>query len=138
MVASQRDEIAQAETAIGQLTVAVDEVARTASATRDNAQVVDDKTQSGKVKIVQTIKTIEALKSELQASEQGVGELATKINSISSVLDVIRDIADQTNLLALNAAIEAARAGENGRGFPVVADEVRGAGSSHTGIDQRY
>ena len=125
VVAKQRDEIGQAATAIGQLTIAVDEVARIASTTRDNAHVVDEKTQSGRIKVVQTIKTIEALKSELSASEQGVGELATRINSISSVLDVIRDIADQTNLLALNAAIEAARAGENGRGFAVVADEVR-------------
>ena len=125
VVAKQRDEIAQAATAIGQLTIAVDEVARTASSTRDNAQVVDDKTQSGKLKVVQTIKTIEALKSELNASEQGVEDLAVRIDSISSVLDVIREIAEQTNLLALNAAIEAARAGENGRGFAVVADEVR-------------
>lgn len=125
VVAKQRDEIAQAATAIGQLTIAVDEVARTASSTRDNAQVVDDKTQSGKLKVVQTIKTIEALKSELNTSEQGVEDLAVLIDSISSVLDVIREIAEQTNLLALNAAIEAARAGENGRGFAVVADEVR-------------
>ncbi|XAW90505.1 methyl-accepting chemotaxis protein [Vibrio sp. CDRSL-10 TSBA] len=124
-IEQQSDQVNLAATAVSELTSAIDEVARSANSTSDNAEVVDSKTQQGKVKIVETISTVDTLKNEIQLSEQSVIALADSIRQISSVLDVIRNIADQTNLLALNAAIEAARAGENGRGFAVVADEVR-------------
>ena len=124
-IEQQSDQVNLAATAVSELTSAIDEVARSANSASDNAEVVDSKTQQGKVKIVETISTVDTLKNEIQLSEQSVIALADSIRQISSVLDVIRNIADQTNLLALNAAIEAARAGENGRGFAVVADEVR-------------
>ncbi|QXO18910.1 methyl-accepting chemotaxis protein [Vibrio ostreae] len=124
-IEQQSDQVNLAATAVSELTSAIDEVARSANSASNNAEVVDSKTQQGKVKIVETISTVDTLKNEIQLSEQSVIALADSIRQISSVLDVIRNIADQTNLLALNAAIEAARAGENGRGFAVVADEVR-------------
>jgi methyl-accepting chemotaxis protein len=125
IVVRQNDQIGLAATAVSQLTAAIEEVARTASATSSSSGVVNEKTQVGKIKVTETIQTIELLKSDIQSSESSVIELAEKIKNITAVLDVIRAIAEQTNLLALNAAIEAARAGENGRGFAVVADEVR-------------
>ncbi|WP_213609089.1 methyl-accepting chemotaxis protein [Pseudoalteromonas sp.] len=125
IVVQQNDQIGLAATAVSQLTAAIEEVARTASATSSSSGVVNEKTQVGKIKVTETIQTIELLKSDIQNSESSVIELAEKIKNITAVLDVIRAIAEQTNLLALNAAIEAARAGENGRGFAVVADEVR-------------
>ena len=125
IVIQQSDQIGLAATAVSQLTSAIEEVARTASATSSSAEAVNEKTQNGQTKVTETIQTIELLKSDIQSSEYSVIELAENIKNITAVLDVIRAIADQTNLLALNAAIEAARAGENGRGFAVVADEVR-------------
>lgn len=124
-VVQQSDQLEQAATAVNELTFAIDEVARNASSTSDNAEVADDKTKQGQAKINDSIKTIEALTNDIQLSSSSVTKLALNIQNIGSVLDVIRAIADQTNLLALNAAIEAARAGETGRGFAVVADEVR-------------
>ena len=125
VVVQQNDQIGLAATAVSQLTAAIEEVAKTASATSSSSSIVSDKTQEGKIRVTETIQIIELLKSDIQSSETSVIELSEKIKNITSVLDVIRAIADQTNLLALNAAIEAARAGENGRGFAVVADEVR-------------
>ncbi|SJL84062.1 methyl-accepting chemotaxis protein [Vibrio palustris] len=124
-ITQQSDEVNYAATAVSELTTAIDEVARSANSARDNSEVVDEKSQQGKIKIAETIKTVDLLKNEIGDSEQGVVSLAKEIQNIGKVLSVIREIADQTNLLALNAAIEAARAGENGRGFAVVADEVR-------------
>ncbi|MGO1298362.1 MAG: methyl-accepting chemotaxis protein [Vibrio sp.] len=124
-ITQQSDEVNYAATAVSELTTAIDEVARSANSARDNSEVVDEKSQQGRVKIGETIKTVDLLKHEIGASEQGVVSLAKEIQNIGKVLGVIREIAEQTNLLALNAAIEAARAGENGRGFAVVADEVR-------------
>lgn len=125
IVTEQSDQLEQAATAVTELTTAIEEVARNANSTSDTAEVADEKTQLGQAKINETIKTIEALTSDIQRSADGVLKLAGNIKNIGSVLDVIRAIADQTNLLALNAAIEAARAGDSGRGFAVVADEVR-------------
>lgn len=125
VVTQQSDQLEQAATAVNELTAAIEEVARSANSTSNNAEIADEKTQLGQAKINETIKTIEALTTEIQHSASGVTKLAANIQNIGSVLDVIRAIADQTNLLALNAAIEAARAGESGRGFAVVADEVR-------------
>lgn len=125
IVTQQSDQLGLAATAVSELTSAIEEVARTASATSANAEVMDEKTQIGKGKIDETIKALELLKSDMQDAENSVLVLSDNVANISTVLDVIRAIAEQTNLLALNAAIEAARAGENGRGFAVVADEVR-------------
>ncbi|ELL7085658.1 methyl-accepting chemotaxis protein [Vibrio fluvialis] len=125
IVTQQSDQLGLAATAVSELTSAIEEVARTASATSANAEVMDEKTQSGKGKIGETIKALELLKSDMQDAENSVLVLSENVANISTVLDVIRAIAEQTNLLALNAAIEAARAGDNGRGFAVVADEVR-------------
>ncbi|EHA1123833.1 methyl-accepting chemotaxis protein [Vibrio navarrensis] len=125
VLSQQHDKLNLAATAVSQLTSAIEEVARTANKTSDNAEIVDEKTQQGKVKVDQTIETVQSLQKEIQESEKNVLSLAEKVKSIVSVLTVIQGIAEQTNLLALNAAIEAARAGENGRGFAVVADEVR-------------
>ncbi|WP_198105564.1 methyl-accepting chemotaxis protein [Vibrio navarrensis] len=125
VLSQQHDKLNLAATAVSQLTSAIEEVARTANKTSYNAEIVDEKTQQGKVKVDQTIETVQSLQKEIQESEKNVLSLAEKVKSIVSVLTVIQGIAEQTNLLALNAAIEAARAGENGRGFAVVADEVR-------------
>jgi methyl-accepting chemotaxis protein len=122
---TQNDELAQAATAVTEMTAAVDEVARNATDTSKSSEDADREAQNGKLLLQKTITTIERLMQEVSNSQSGVGELALRVKDIASVLDVIRGIAEQTNLLALNAAIEAARAGESGRGFAVVADEVR-------------
>lgn len=121
----QSDELDQAATAVTELTTAIEEVARSAVTTSRDSELADEKTRLGKNQVEHTIKNIRDLETELQHTGNSVGNLATRIRDIASVLDVIRAIADQTNLLALNAAIEAARAGDSGRGFAVVADEVR-------------
>lgn len=124
-VDKQGDQISMAASAVSQLRSAIEEVAKTASYTSNSVEVVNQKTEAGKEKILDTIKSIQLLRSDIKISGQSVRLLVSNIQDISTVLEVIRSIAEQTNLLALNAAIEAARAGENGRGFAVVADEVR-------------
>ncbi|UXK07339.1 methyl-accepting chemotaxis protein [Shewanella putrefaciens] len=121
----QSQELELAATAVTELTTAIEEVARSASATSSDSETANIKARQGKERVQHTIQTIQTLEGELQQARQGIQQLASRVNEISSVLDVIRGIAEQTNLLALNAAIEAARAGESGRGFAVVADEVR-------------
>src|SRR5690606_17212241 len=106
-------------------TVAVDEVANSASTTSSNSEQVNAKARMGQGKLEETIDTIGKLVGEIEKTTNGIMVLANNVKDIGQVLDVIRAIAEQTNLLALNAAIEAARAGESGRGFAVVADEVR-------------
>lgn len=124
-IKQQHQAVEQVATAIHEMSATVDEIAKNANEAAQSAQEADTHTRSGRKAVGETVDAIQALANQVHQITQVIDKVADDSNNINRVIEVIGSIAEQTNLLALNAAIESARAGEYGRGFSVVADEVR-------------